>query len=103
MALSVAELHPVLHDLFNDTADELARSAGFCERKRKLSGSAFAKAAVFCLLEKAAPSLQDFADFASENLGVDASHNAFDQRFGSAAAADFLASLFATAFSRCLS
>ena len=30
--LSIAELHPALHDLFHDTADQLARACGFCQR-----------------------------------------------------------------------
>jgi hypothetical protein len=102
MSISVAELHATLHDLFNDTADELAKDTGFCQRKRQLSGSVFAKALVFSLLEKPACSLQDFADFAAEHLHVDVSHNAFDQRFNDKAT-DFLAALFAAAFQRCLS
>src|SRR4051794_22153501 len=102
MTISVAELHVTLHDLFNDTADELAKSTGFCRRKRRLSGSVFAKALVFSLLEKPDSSLQDFADFASEPLQVPVSHNAIDQRFNDRAP-DFFASLFAEAFNRCLS
>jgi hypothetical protein len=102
MSISVAELQPVLHDLFHDSADRLAKDTGFCQRQRQLSGSVFAKALVFSLLDKPASSLQDFADFASEHLGVDVSHNAFEQRFNPRAA-DFLASLFAAAFNRCFS
>src|SRR5262245_5293723 len=96
MAITVAELHTALHDLFNDTADLLAKDTGFCQRKRQLGGSAFAKAVVFSLLEKPASSLQDFADFASEHLHVAVSHNAFAQRFSDAAVV-FLATLFADA------
>jgi Transposase DDE domain len=100
MSISVAQLHPVLHDLFHDSADRIARDTGFCQRQRKLGGSAFARAVVFSLLDKPASSLQDFADFACEHLGVAASHNAFEQRFGPRAV-DFLASLFAAALDRC--
>src|SRR5205823_3246463 len=81
---------------------QLARDTGFCQRKRQLSGSAFAQALVFSLLEKPASSLQDFADFAAEHLDVHVSHNAFEQRFSDRAPA-FLAALFADAFHRCLS
>jgi hypothetical protein len=102
MSISVAELHTTLHDLFNDTADELAKETGFCQRKRQLSGSVFAKTLVFSQLEKPACSLQDFADFAAEHLHVHVSHNAFDQRFNDKAP-DFFAALFAEAFQRCLS
>src|SRR5688572_19089201 len=101
MTFKVAEVHAVLQDLFFDTADDLATRTGFCQRRRKLSGSVFAQTLVFSLLEKPAASLQDFADFASTNLGVHASHNAFDQRFTDQAV-DLLASLFAAAFDRCL-
>jgi hypothetical protein len=102
MSISVAELHTTLHDLFNDTADQTARDSGFCQRRRQLSGSVFAQSLVFSVLEKAAPSLQDFADFAAEHLSVHVSHNAFEQRFNDKAV-DFLAALFAEAFQRCLS
>src|SRR5690349_14383429 len=44
--LSIAELHPALHDLFTDAADHLARAAGFCQRARKLTGPVFAQALV---------------------------------------------------------
>jgi Transposase DDE domain len=102
MTLSVAELHVTLHDLFHDTADRLAKDTGFCQRRRQLSGSAFARTLVFALLDKPASSLQDFADFAAEHLHVHVSHNAFDQRF-SDRAIDFLAALFADALQRCFS
>jgi hypothetical protein len=102
MTISVAELHTTLHDLFYDSADQLAKDTGFCQRRRQLSGSVFARTLVFSTLDKPAPSLQDFADFASEHLHIDVSHNAFEQRF-SDKAPDFLAALFADAFNRCLS
>jgi Transposase DDE domain len=102
MTIRVAELHGALHDLFHDSADQLAKSTGFCQRIRQLGGSVFAKSLVFCLLDKPHSSLQDFADFASENLDVHVSHNAFEQRFNDSAV-NFLASLFCSAFDRCLS
>jgi hypothetical protein len=102
MTISVAEVHAVLNDLFHDTADELALDTGFCQRKRQLTGSVFAKTLVFSLMQKPDSSLQDFSDFASANLAVHVSHNAFDQRFNDKAP-DFLASLFAEAFHRCFS
>jgi Transposase DDE domain len=100
MTISVAELHVSLHDLFNDTAERLAQDTGFCRRKRQLTGSVCAKTLVFSLLQRHAPSLQDFADFASEHLDVHVSHNAFEQRFNDKAP-DFFASLFADALHRC--
>jgi hypothetical protein len=99
MTLSVAELQPVLHDLFNDTADHLARDTGFCRRARKLTGPAFAKSLVFALLKRPDATLDDFAEMA-EALGVAVTPQAFDQRFGPAAAA-FLHELFVAAFNRC--
>src|SRR5215207_9818973 len=97
--LSIAELHPVLHDLFNATADELARACGFCRRARKLTGPAFAQALVFTLLENPAASLDDFADTADDALGTSVTPQAIDKRF-TPAAADFLCDLFLEAFSR---
>jgi hypothetical protein len=102
MSISVAEVHTTLHDLFHDTADRLAKDTGLCQRQRKLTGSVFARAVVFGLLDKPDSSLQDYADFANEHLGVAASHNAFDQRFGPHAP-DFFAGLFADALERCFS
>src|SRR5262245_21323049 len=101
MSISVSQLHPALHELFHAAADRLAAQTGFCRRRRQLTGSAFAKAVVFSLLENPASSLQDLADFASEHLGVDVSHNAFEQRLGPRAAG-FLAALLADALGRCL-
>jgi hypothetical protein len=97
--LSIAELHPALHDLFFDTADHLARASGFCQRARKLTGPVFAQALVFSLLENPQATLDDFAETASDELGVPVSPQAFDQRF-SAAAADFCHDLFLEAFNR---
>lgn len=99
MPLSVAELQPVLHDLFHDTADDLAKETGFCLRKRKLSGGVFAKTVTFCLLENPDATLDDFADFALAELHVDVSAQAFDGRFGEPAA-DFLSALLADALGR---
>jgi hypothetical protein len=102
MTISVAELHATLHDLFHQSADQLAKDTGFCRRRRLLDGSTFARTLVFALLQQPTASLQDFADFAAEHLNVHVSHNAFDQRFTDQAIA-FLATLFADAFQRCLS
>jgi hypothetical protein len=98
MPLSVAELQPVLHDLFQDTADELAREAGFTRRARKLTGPVFAQSLVFSFLETPNATLEDFADTAEE-IGVVVSPQAFDKRF-TAAATDFLHGLFLDAFNR---
>jgi hypothetical protein len=97
MPLSVAELQPALHDLFNGTAADLARLTGFTRRRRKLTGDAFAKALVFCLLETPDATLDDLAEFASDHLGLDVCPNAFDERFGPASAR-FLFALLLHAF-----
>lgn len=99
MPLSVADLHPALHDLFFDTADDLARDAGFVRRRRALTGSVFARAVVFTLLRTPAATLEGYADFAADHLGVGVTPNAFDQRFTPAAAA-FLGGLLAAAMDR---
>lgn len=99
MSLSVAELQPVLHELFHESADAIARESGFCRRARKLTGAVFAQALVFCLLKKPDATLEDFAEMA-ERLEVPVTPQAFDKRFGPAAAA-FLHGLFLEAFHRC--
>jgi Transposase DDE domain len=98
--LSVAELQPALHHLFHDAADQIAREVGFCRRARKLTGSVFARSLVFSLLRDPASTLDDLADFAEEHLGVSASPQAFDQRFGPAAAA-LMRGLFHAALDLC--
>jgi hypothetical protein len=99
MSLSVAELQPVLYDLFHDSADSLARESGFCQRARKLTGPVFAQTLVFSLLRKPDSALDDFAEFARKHLGVAVSSQAFDQRF-TPQAVDFLHDLFCDAFNR---
>lgn len=99
MPLSLAELHPVLHDLFHDTADDLARDTGFCRRARRLTGPVFAQSLVFALLENPQATLDDFADLADDRLDTPVTPQAFDRRF-TPAAADFLHDLFLEAFNR---
>lgn len=101
MSLSVAELQPALHEIFHGTADALARETGFCQRARKLTGSVFAKSLVFSLLKRPDSTLEDFACMA-EQLGVTVTPQAFDERFGPAAA-ELLHDLFLQAFQRCFS
>lgn len=100
MSLNVAELHTVLHDLFHDTADELAQQTGFCRRRRLLTGPVFAQALVFALLDNPDATLEDFADFADEQLEVAVTPSAFEQRF-TQTAADFLGELLGAALQRC--
>jgi hypothetical protein len=100
MLINVAELHAVLNDLFDDAARRLARDTEFCLRERRLTGPVFAKALVFCLLETHAPSLEDFADFASQHLAAHVTYKAFDERFGEPSAR-FLAALLGEALSHC--
>jgi Transposase DDE domain len=97
--LSIAELHPALHDLFEDTADALARASGFCRRARKLTGPVFAQALVFSLLRDPDATLDDFADAVDEAWGLPVTPQAFDKRF-TPEAADFLRDLFLEAFNR---
>jgi hypothetical protein len=99
MAITVAEVQATLHDLFNDTARQLAKDTQFCLRERLLTGPVFAKTLVFSLLEKPNSSLEDFADFAAEHLDVAVSAKAFEERF-TAHAASFLCALFLDAFNR---
>src|SRR5215207_8590199 len=98
MPLSVAELQPVLHDLFTTTASDLAKDTGFQRRARRLTGPVFAQAVVFSLLQTPHAALDDFADTAAD-LGAPVSPQAFDQRFTPEAAA-FLHDLFLEALNR---
>ena len=100
MTLSVAELRPVLYDLFHDTADQLARETGFVRRARKLTGAVFAQALVFSLLEDPDATLDDFADLAEDLLGDSVTGQAFDKRF-TPEAVESLRDLFLEAFNRC--
>jgi hypothetical protein len=100
MLINVSELHAALNDLFGDTARRLAKQTGFCQRERKLSGPVFAKALVFCLMQQAAPSLDDYKDFASQHLGAHVTYKAFDERFGGASV-EFLAALLGEALGHC--
>ena len=100
MLISVSEAHAVLNDLFGDAARRLAKETGFCQRERKLSGPAFAKALVFCLLDKHAASLEDFADFASQHLHAHVTYKAFEERF-SERSVEFLAALLGEALGHC--
>lgn len=97
--LSIAELHPVLHDLFHDAADDCARQTGFCRRARKLTGAAFAQALTVAFLANPDATLEDFADVAAELLGLEVTAQAFDRRFTPAAAA-FLHELLRQALDR---
>lgn len=102
MILNVSELHAVLTDLFNDTARRLAQDTAFCLRERCLSGPVFAQALVFALLQQHAPSLEDFADFASQHLHTHVTYKAFDERF-SERSLHFLSALLGEALARCFS
>jgi hypothetical protein len=99
LMLSIAELHPVLHDLFNDTAEHLAYQTGFSQRQRKLTGPVFAQALVFALLEKPDATLEDFADIVEDCFAISITPQAFDKRF-TPQAADFLRELFLDCFNR---
>lgn len=101
MTISVAELQPVLYDLFHDTADQLARDTGLCRRARKLTGSAFARALVFPLLYNPDATLEDFADAAADYLDTPVTPQAFDRRF-TPPATEFFRDLFLEAFNRSL-
>jgi hypothetical protein len=102
MPLSVAELQPVLQDLFVDTAESFARETTFCQRARKLTGPVFAQTVVFTLMSKPNATLDDYAETAANLLGVPVSFQAIDQRF-TPAAATFFQDLFLEAFNRSFS
>ena len=98
MPISVAELQPVLHDLFHQSAKDLASETGFQRRARSLTGPVFAQSVVFSLLHDPRATLDDFADTAAE-LGAPVSPQAFDRRF-TQPACDFLRDLFLESLDR---
>jgi hypothetical protein len=99
MPLSVTELHPVVHELFHHTADQLARESGFCQRARKLTGPVFAQSLVFAFLQNPDATLDDFADTAERLLHDSVTGQAFDKRF-TPQAAHFLQHCFLEAFNQ---
>jgi hypothetical protein len=88
-----------MHHLFHDTAAQLARESGFCQRARKLTGPVFAQSLVFSFLQNPDATLDDFADTAELLLEESVTGQAFDKRF-TPAAANFLQHLFVEAFNQ---
>ena len=97
MVLSISQLHSTLYDLFHSTADQIAQQTGFCRRKRHLTGAIFAQSVVFSLLAKPHSTLEDYADFAADQLDVFVTHKAFEERF-TQAASQLMQHLFLQAF-----
>jgi len=93
--VTIAQLAGTLQTLFTSTADRLARSSGFVQRRSKLTGAAFAQTMVFGALANPQTTLPELAQAASA-VGVSISPQGLDQRCTEAAAV-FLEALLAAA------
>jgi hypothetical protein len=95
---TVTELAETLQELLTTHADQLARSSGFVQRQRKVSGSNFAQALVFtAMADPKAPESRLHATAAL--VGLNASRQAIDKRFNAKAVA-FLRQLLGAAVAK---
>jgi hypothetical protein len=85
---TLTQLAEAMQALLTTTADEIARSSGFVRRRRKITGAHFAQTVVFTAMADPEPTLSDFHRTAVA-IGMDASRQALDKRFGPRGA-DFL-------------
>jgi Transposase DDE domain len=83
--VTIAQLTETLRTLFTSTADGLARSSGFVQRRSKLGGAAFAQTLVFGALANPQAALPELAQVAAA-VGVAISPQGLDQRCTEAAA-----------------
>lgn len=95
MLTNLTDLADTLQTLFTTHAHELAHTTHFVQRRRKLTGPAFAQVTVFGWLHNPTASLADLAEL-STHLGTAVCPSALDQRFTQAAAV-FLQALLAQA------
>jgi hypothetical protein len=92
---TLTQLAETVQEILTTKADELARSTGFVQRQRKVSGSNFAQTLVFTAL--ADPNASESRMHATAALvGLNASRQAIDKRFN-AKAAEFLRQLLEAA------
>jgi Transposase DDE domain len=93
VALSIAHLAPALQTLFTAEADRLAEQTGFCRRRRRLTGPAFARAAVFTWLARPDAPVEEIA----AALDRPVSPQALAARLASPAGGDLLQALLRAA------
>src|SRR5262245_49402842 len=77
---------PAMQTVFTTQADRAARASGFCQRRSPLGGPVFVQALTFACLGHPRPSRDDFCQAAAA-AGAVVQPQAFDDRFGPAAAA----------------
>jgi hypothetical protein len=85
VTLTVAQLAQAMQTLLTADADDCARQSRFVQRRRQLTGPAFAQALVFGWMAKPDATLENLAVTAA-GAGADVSPQAVDQRFGPKAA-----------------
>jgi hypothetical protein len=90
---TITELSHTLQELLGEKADELAKSTGFIQRQRQITGAGFAQALILGGLAQANASRKQIHQQALE-AGMRLSVQGFDQRFTSKAG-DFMQALLA--------
>jgi hypothetical protein len=96
----VTDVAQALQTVLTRQAEQAARDSGLCRRRSPLGGAVFAQAMVFGCLGQPLPTLDDFVQAAAV-AGATVSPQAFDDRFGRAAA-DCLQRLLAQAVGQVL-
>jgi hypothetical protein len=94
----VTQVAEAMQTVLTTTAEEAARASGFCQRRSKLGGAAFAQTLVFGCLGHPSTRLEDLAQTAAA-CGAPVYPQALDQRF-TPEAADYLRRLLAAAVER---
>jgi hypothetical protein len=92
---TIPELSSTLQTLLTDTANQLARTTGFIQRQRQVTGAGFAQAVVFGFMANPAATRHELHQAAALS-GMNLSTPGLDKRF-TAKAAYFLESLLAQA------
>lgn len=96
--VSLPQVAAALESLFTDDAATAARTSGWCQRQRQLSGPAFAQTLVFGWWENPSASLSQLCQLAAVR-NVTITPQGLDQRF-TPAAATFLETLLTAAVGR---
>src|SRR5436305_11386818 len=91
----VPQVVEAMQTVLTTAAEEAARASGFCQRRSKLGGAAFAQALVFGCLGHPRTRLEDLAQTAAA-CGAAVYPQALDQRF-TPQAADYLRRVLAAA------
>lgn len=92
MPTTIPQLSQILQDLLIKDANELGRSSGFIQRKRKFSGSSFAQSLIFGWQSNPQASLEELCQSSCAS-GVSISPQGLQDRLNSPQAATFMKEL----------